>query len=475
LLLLAGKNESQKQYFVSDNIAMFKKNKTITQRKVVINAQGTRYETLESTLQLFPETLLGDWEVRMRYYSASLNAHYFDVKPELFEAVLFFYQSNGILSKPTFASDIEYKKTLEFFGLIKSNNNRPYLDSTAHSVSFRELLWDILEHPHRSKKGLYSAISFTVILLSVGMFCMETEMHRGKSHTIREVTSPWFVGECIYICFFTLEYLARLWSAPNRLRFAFSFLGVIDFLSILPFYLAFFNSYFMKISNLRILRLLQILRIIKLSRYNTGLKILAQAILSCRRQMFSLTTLFCITIIFVSTFVYVAEYDGVNLKKGFESIPSTMWYAVISMTTVGYGDVVPLTALGKLCGAIGIFLGTVVLFHLFLPIYLTHFAIFYEQEKQRAQLRNEYKKCKKTVTLQNVPELADSTHSIPQGMVDFRRARTITKSSYGTAMSYSDSSSSMQDLAESDGNYHLAVPVRKLTTGTSSYVQNQFL
>lgn len=453
---------------------MQEENKTKTKRKVVINAQGTQYETFESTLQMYPETLLGDYELRTKYYSTRLNAHYFDVKPELFEAVLFFYQSNGILSKPNFASDVEYKKTLEFFGLIKSKNKELHVDLENPLARFRFTLWDILEHPHRSKKGLYSALSFTVILLSVALFCMETEIHKGKDHSIRDVSSPWFVGECMYIGFFTVEYLARLWSSPNRLLFAVSFLGVIDFMSIFPFYIAFFHSYFTKITNVRILRLLQILRIIKLSRYNSGLKILAKAILSCRRQMFSLTTLFFITIVFVSTFVYVAEYDGITPRKGFESIPGTMWYAVISMTTVGYGDVVPVTATGKLCGAIGIMMGTVVLFHLFLPIYLTHFSLFYGQEQERRKLRSEYRKYE--VLQKDANELGGSTQSIPWGMGRFRRARTITKSSIGgTERTYSDSSGSMQDLAESDGNYHLTVPVRKLASGTSSYVQNYLI
>ncbi|XP_066914736.1 potassium voltage-gated channel subfamily A member 2-like [Clytia hemisphaerica] len=435
-----------------------------TKQKVFINVQGSKYETYEGTLQQFPNTLLGDPVARSYYYSTQLKAYYFDIKPELFEAVLFFYQSSGILSKPTFSSDVEFKQTLQFFGLIKSNKKK--ID--VNEMTFRDKLWDILEHPHRSKIGMYGAyISFAIILISVAMFCWETEWHRGRPHSPHERKSTWFIGECLYITFFAIEYLLRLWSSPNRIRFAVTFLGIIDLFSIVPFFIALFYSFYSQISNLRILRLLQILRIIKLSRYNSGLKILAQAILSCRRQMFSLTILFMITIVFVSTFVYVAESDVID-GKGFESIPETMWFAVISMTTVGYGDVVPKTTLGKLSGAVGIFMGTVVLFHLFLPIYLMYFSLFYGQEKEKNRLEQEAKHKAKILK-----GFSEATISSPETFY-FRKKNLTLSPAVSSRMSRlsadSDSSTSDIDLHPEDGNYSLAVPVRRLAGTSSSYV-----
>ena len=449
---------------------MFDKHLMNPKQKVHINVQGTKYETYESTLQLYPETLLGNPLTRTRYYSTQLEAYYFNVKPELFEAVLFFYQSNGILAKPTFASDVEFKKALQFFGLIKTNKFDSKRDIC--EMSYRERAWQILEHPHLSKPSLYFAYtSFAIILVSVTMFCFETEMHRGKSHSSHDSrrTSFWFISECTYMAFFTVEYLLRLWSSPRRLKFTVSFLGLIDLLAIAPFYLALSFSFYSKITNFRILRLMQILRIIKLSRYNSGLKILAQAILSCRRQITSLAILFMITIVFVSTFVYVAEYEAFQ-NKGFSSIPETMWFAVISMTTVGYGDVVPITPLGKLSGAVGIFMGTVVLFHLFLPIYLMHFSLFYNREKEKVKLESEAKQSSKI--LKGFRENARHTpaaYIFRKRTLNYSPTASSKRSNNSSRYSYTESVNSM-DFHSDDGNFSLAVPIRSLTGSKSPFV-----
>ena len=449
---------------------MFDNHLVHPKQRVQISAQGTKYETYESTLQLYPETLLGNPLLRSRYYSTQLKAYYFDVKPELFEAVLFFYQSNGILSKPTFASDVEFKMTLQLFGLIKSNKYEGGTKKDSWNLTYRERAWKILEHPHLSKPGMYFAyISFAIILISVAMFCFETEMHRGKVHSSNDSrrTTVWFISECLYMTFFTIEYLLRLWGSPQRLRFTLSFLGLTDLFAIVPFYVAVCFSFNNKITNIRILRLMQVLRIIKLSRYNSGLKILAQAILSCRRQITSLSILFMITIVFVSTFVYVAEYEAFQ-DLGFASIPETMWFAVISMTTVGYGDVVPKTPLGKFSGAIGIFMGTVVLFHLFLPIYLMHFSAFYSREQEKNRLEIEAKH--RSGTLKGFPE-----NSRPTPAANIFRRRTMPyspaassiRSKRSSRYSYSGSINSI-DLHPEDGNFTLAVPVRSLTGNTTT-------
>ena len=440
-------------------------------QKVNINVQGTKYETYESTLLQYPETLLGNPLTRYRYYSYQLKAYYFDVKPDLFEAVLFFYQSNGILAKPTFASDVEYKKILQFFGLIKSNNTASTKDNSA--LSYRQRLWNILEHPHLSKKGMYFAyISFAIIFISVAMFCFETEMHRGKLHSEHDNrrTSVWFVAECLYMMFFTVEYLLRLWSSPKRFKFAVSFLGLIDLLAIVPFYVTLGFSFYSKITNLRILRLFQIFRIIKLSRYNSGLKILANAILSCRRQITSLAILFLITIVFVSTFVYVAEFSETSEERGFGSIPETMWFSIISMTTVGYGDVVPITILGKISGSIGIFMGTVVLFYLFLPIYLMHFSLFYSREKEKQQLEMDARH--RSRILKGFPDNArpiSTTVIFRQTTMTQSPAASSKRRSLDGSSQYRNSVDSI-DLHPEDGNYSLTVPVRSLTSNKASFM-----
>jgi voltage-gated potassium channel len=174
--------------------------------------------------------------------------------------------------------------------------------------------------------------------------------------------------EIISVGIFTIEYLCRVWVAPtkisgprnfgsawkSRAKYMLSFSGLVDLLSILPFYLRSFFPFL----DLRILRALRLLRILKLSHYNSAMEDLFEAIFEERRSFYAASYLFAILFILSSTLMYFAEYR--THPTGFQSIPDSMYWALITLTTVGYGDITPITVTGKLIAVGSAILGVIV-------------------------------------------------------------------------------------------------------------------
>lgn len=161
---------------------------------------------------------------------------------------------------------------------------------------------------------------------------------------------------------FTIEYLLRLWSSnvePNyagflygRLKFAFTPLALVDLLAIMPFFLVFLGLDFRFI---RMVRLVRILRIAKLGRYMNAWKILGRVAKARREELVITSILLLFLLVISSSLMYYAENEMQPDK--FPSILSTMWWAIATLTTVGYGDVYPVTAVGRLMGGIIAVLG----------------------------------------------------------------------------------------------------------------------
>ncbi|GLB47938.1 ion transporter [Neptunitalea lumnitzerae] len=165
--------------------------------------------------------------------------------------------------------------------------------------------------------------------------------------------------EIFSIIVFTIEYLLRLWSSnvvlessdlvkENRFSFFFSTLGIIDLVSILPFYLPFIFPFDFRI--VRILRLFRLLRIFKLGRYSKALKTISQVLKDTKSELLITVFIAFVLLIFSSTFMYYVEHDV--QPSNFASIGHSLWWAVATLTTVGYGDVYPITPIGKLLSAI---------------------------------------------------------------------------------------------------------------------------
>jgi voltage-gated potassium channel len=161
--------------------------------------------------------------------------------------------------------------------------------------------------------------------------------------------------EIFSVAIFTIEYLLRIWVSDKtkedkkeRLNFAFSTLGIIDLIAIIPFYLPFIFPFDLRI--VRILRLFRLLRIFKLSRYSKSLKTIQYIFKETKAELSITVFVTFVLMILSSTLMYYIEHDAQPEK--FASIGDAVWWAVATLTTVGYGDVYPVTALGKILSGI---------------------------------------------------------------------------------------------------------------------------
>lgn len=159
--------------------------------------------------------------------------------------------------------------------------------------------------------------------------------------------------EYIFTAFFTLEYLLRLYCSPKPASYAKSFYGIIDVLAILPTYLALFFPSASYIAIIRLLRVMRIFRVLKLVRYLQDSNILLRSLLMAKRKILIFFSTVAILVSVFGSLMFVIE--GPN--NGFTSIPQSIYWAIVTITTVGYGDLVPHTALGKAVASLTMLLG----------------------------------------------------------------------------------------------------------------------
>ena len=161
------------------------------------------------------------------------------------------------------------------------------------------------------------------------------------------------VSEWFFTLLFALEYAVRLWTVKRPLRYATSFFGVIDLLAILPTLLSLLFPAGTSLAVVRILRMLRIFRVLKLAEYSSEAGVLIQALQRSRRKILVfIATLLTITVIF-GALMYVIEGPA----HGFTSIPTGMYWAVVTMATVGFGDIAPGTAFGRFVTSVLIIIG----------------------------------------------------------------------------------------------------------------------
>jgi|TARA_B110000285_G_scaffold218375_1_gene267746 voltage-gated potassium channel len=159
--------------------------------------------------------------------------------------------------------------------------------------------------------------------------------------------------ELIFTLLFTVEYVLRLYSTPDKRAYILSFYGVVDLLSILPTYIALFYPSAVYLIVIRIMRVLRVFRILKLIRYMGEANMLYAALLQARRKIFVFLFSVVTLIIIFGTLMFIIE-GGEN---GFDSIPESIYWAIVTITTVGYGDVAPQTPLGQFIAAIAMICG----------------------------------------------------------------------------------------------------------------------
>ena len=162
-----------------------------------------------------------------------------------------------------------------------------------------------------------------------------------------------YIAEWAFTLLFTIEYILRIYSARNRRRYILSFMGIVDLLAIIPTYMMFIYPPIKYLLDIRIIRLIRIFRVLKLTNYVKGAYTMQLALRSSRPKIIVFLLSVAIIVIIVGTLMYIIE----GQKNGFNTIASSIYWAIVTLTTVGYGDVVPSTPVGKILASCIMILG----------------------------------------------------------------------------------------------------------------------
>ncbi len=217
---------------------------------------------------------------------------------------------------------------------------------------FKKRLYEIIFEADTRAGRIFDGILLCVILLSIFVVMLESVGHiRSKYHHELKII------EWIITGIFTIEYIIRLWLSNRPFRYIISFYGIIDLLAIFPTYLNIFFAGGESLIVIRALRLLRIFRIMKLSQYTSGGKFIMNALWSSRGKIGIFFTFVLTLCIIVGTLMYLIEGE----EHGFNDIPTSIYWAIVTMTTVGYGDISPVTGIGKLLSSVVMILGYVII------------------------------------------------------------------------------------------------------------------
>ncbi|GFS25643.1 potassium voltage-gated channel subfamily C member 1 [Elysia marginata] len=273
-------------------------------------------------------------------------------------------------------------------------------------------LWLIMDHPRTSKLAMmYGITSFLFVAASIAGFCLETlpglrpEImpnitntscggEQKKLHVIQTSNEALNVLDFTCTVFFTLELLLRFCVSPNKRQFVLSPMNIIDLLALVPLYVqvvfeqsnlqsCYMNERFV-IEIMFILRIFRMFRIFHLVKHYQALKVLVYALRASLQELLMLFIFLLIAMLIFATMIYYAERsDDFGAGSEFSTIPIGFWWAIITMTTVGYGDVTPSTPVGYMVGTACSVCG-VLLVALTFPVISNNFSLFYEHVRSRS-------------------------------------------------------------------------------------------
>ncbi len=212
----------------------------------------------------------------------------------------------------------------------------------------KEKIYDVI-FGYESKPGkLFDIVLICMILISVSSVLLDSVSSVHLRFGYQLLRLEWF-----FTIVFTIEYALRLYSTPNPRGYVFSFYGIIDLFSILPTYIAFLFPAAAYMVVIRILRVLRIFRILKLLRYMGEANLLFSALINARRKIFVFLFSVMTLVVIFSAVMFVLE----GPEHGFDNIPKSIYWAIVTITTVGYGDISPQTPLGQMVASLAMICG----------------------------------------------------------------------------------------------------------------------
>lgn len=206
-------------------------------------------------------------------------------------------------------------------------------------ASWKSKLYEIVFESDTPAGRAFDIVLLWAVLISVAAVCLDSVV------AVREQYGDWLrILEWAFTLVFTLEYMARIFSAKDRWQYAFSFYGLVDLFSTIPTYLSIFIPGAHSFLVVRVLRLMRIFRILKLGNYMSEANYLSNALIASKRKI-AVFLLSVMTIIMIAaTLMYLIE----GPENGFDSIPRAIYWAIVTITTVGYGDISPHTVFGQI-------------------------------------------------------------------------------------------------------------------------------
>lgn len=215
-------------------------------------------------------------------------------------------------------------------------------------ATWRHQVHEVIYEADTPLGRLFDLVLLILILLSIVFVMLESvESIDAQFHELL------YIGEWIITIFFTIEYILRIVSIRKPFKYIFSFYGIIDFLSTIPLYLSFFVVGSQALVTVRALRLLRVFRILKVTRYVGESNKLIRAI----KHSWPKISIFLFAVLIVAIIAGTLMYYIEGEESGFKSIPISIYWCIVTLTTVGYGDIAPITPLGQFLSAIIMIMG----------------------------------------------------------------------------------------------------------------------
>lgn len=359
------------------SVTSARRRKSDPRNGITVNISGKKYFITVELLSRYPDSLLSHRHKRKYFYDCIRDEYFFDRNRSAFESIFTFYVSKGSLVSP---GDEEFPQQLladelHFFGLYQYLSKHDKMNNVVipsglkkerviPNRSWQKELWKICEVPDSSLIArLINLISLLIIITSVVILCLDTLPVAGRPPTLsgifylksqrRENDMPDKTKERIRIMraleafcigWFTFELFIRFLVSPLKKKFFLQPLNVIDLVAIVPFYISFITStgkFGLPLYLVRVLRLFKIFQVMKISRYLSVMKVLGQTINSCFKDIWTMNFLILVaSVLFGSVVYYFEQWDRDTM---FISIPDSCWWALVTLTTLGYGDMAPAT------------------------------------------------------------------------------------------------------------------------------------